>query len=87
MNIFTKYYRFEYNIVDKTTKTILRTQTITVKRFWLQDVINDGFIELCKEQLKDYECLSIKSVTRSSSVEFMEFKDCTIKETNERRNA
>ena len=73
INLFRKYHCFEFNILDKNSKQILRTQKTITRRFWLQDVINNDFIEYCEGQLKDDECLSIESVTRSSSVEFIAY--------------
>ena len=73
-DFFRKYYRAECVVVDKNHKDgKLRSFTICMRRFWFQDVLSDDTIKFCKEhiQLKDNECFYISSITRSSSIEFV----------------
>jgi hypothetical protein len=73
-DFFTKYYRAECVVVDKNHKDgRLHSFTILMRCFWFQDVLSNDTIKFCKEyiQLQDNECFYFSSITRSSSIEFV----------------
>ena len=76
-DFFAKYYRSEFVVVDKNHKDrTLRSFTLRMGRFWFQDVLSDDIIKLCKEciKLQDNECFHLSSITRISSIEFVNHK-------------